>query len=136
MILKIEKYELKKQIQMSKNLIDVLFKTDADREKEKLKREKEKLKQGKTSSIAGVSSGLNITDNGNSSQGNGGGNYYEKSSPVSEEDNNKLDEDAYEYLVKTFRDNGFSFYIDFNDIKWDYKTDYLGGGGYGEVFKA
>ena len=121
---------------MSKNLIDVLFKTDADREKEKLKREKEKLKQGKTSSIAGVSSGLNITDNGNSSQENGGGNYYEKSSPVSEEDNNKLDEDAYEYLVKTFRDNGFSFYIDFNDIKWDYKTDYLGGGGYGEVFKA
>ena len=47
-----------------------------------------------------------------------------------------LDEDAYQYLMKTFNENGFSFYIDFNDLKFNYKTDFLGGGGYGEVFKA
>lgn len=28
-----------------------------------------------------------------------------------------LDEDAYQYLMKTFNENGFSFYIDFNDLK-------------------
>jgi len=38
--------------------------------------------------------------------------------------------------MKTFNENGFSFYIDFNDLKFNYKTDFLGGGGYGEVFKA
>ena len=35
---------------MSKNLIDILFMTDQDREKEKLKAEKEKLKAGSIAS--------------------------------------------------------------------------------------
>ena len=51
-------------------------------------------------------------------------------------DDKNLDEDAYQYLIKTFNENGFSFYIDFSDLKFNYKTDFLGGGGYGEVFKA
>lgn len=29
-----------------------------------------------------------------------------------------------------------NFYIDINDLIYDNKTDFLGGGGYGEVFKA
>ena len=38
--------------------------------------------------------------------------------------------------MKVFADNGFQFYIDYSDLQFDYKTDYVGGGGYGEVFKA
>ena len=53
-----------------------------------------------------------------------------------EDDYGNLDRDAYKYLLNTFNDNGFSFYIDISDLKLDYKTDFLGGGGYGEVFKA
>jgi hypothetical protein len=51
----IEKQEREriKQTSMSKNLIDILFMTDQDREKEKLKAEKEKLK---AASIASKSS--------------------------------------------------------------------------------
>lgn len=53
-----------------------------------------------------------------------------------DEEYGNLDRDAYAYLIRTFNDNGFNFYIDINDLKLDYKTDFLGGGGYGEVFKA
>ena len=53
-----------------------------------------------------------------------------------EDDHKNLDEDAYQYLIKSFNENGFSFYIDFNDLKINIKDDFLGGGGYGEVFKA
>lgn len=47
-----------------------------------------------------------------------------------------MDADAYQYFINTFQENGFSFYIDFADLKFDYKNDFVGGGGYGEVFKA
>ncbi len=47
-----------------------------------------------------------------------------------------MDKDAYEYLIKIFNENGLNFYIDINDLVYDNKTDFLGGGGYGEVFKA
>ncbi len=39
-------------------------------------------------------------------------------------------------MHKIFEQNGFDFYIDYYDLKFDYKKDFLGGGGYGEVFKA
>lgn len=101
---------------MSKNLIDILFQTEKEKEREKLKKEKEKLKG--TSNIEQISES--------------NGSMVMDKSP----DDKNLDEDAYLYLIKTFNENGFSFYIDFSDLKFNYKTDFLGGGGYGEVFKA
>ena len=49
---------------------------------------------------------------------------------------NKVDSEQYNFFVETFNRNGFDFYIERNELKFDYKTDFLGGGGYGEVFKA
>jgi serine/threonine-protein kinase CTR1 len=54
-------------------------------------------------------------------------------SPATE---NKVDEEQYAFFIQTFNRNGFDFYIERTDLKFDYKADYLGGGGYGEVFKA
>lgn len=126
---------------MSKNLIDILFQTEKDREREKFKREKEKLKNMKIGAGVKTSRGskspgmygqLTVCEPSNRSSALM--NNIEKDSD--ENDVKNLDEDAYLYLIKSFDDNGFSFYIDFHDLKFDYKTDFLGGGGYGEVFKA
>ena len=47
-----------------------------------------------------------------------------------------LDEDSQRYFIRTLQLHGFNFYIDFADLKFDTKTDFVGGGGYGEVFRA
>ena len=39
-------------------------------------------------------------------------------------------------LLVSMKENGFDFYIDFKDIRYDAKTDLLGSGGYGGVYKA
>ena len=39
-------------------------------------------------------------------------------------------------MIKIFKENGLNLYIDINDLSYDNKADFLGGGGYGEVFKA
>lgn len=39
-------------------------------------------------------------------------------------------------LLVSMKENGFDFYIDFKDIKYEPKTDLLGSGGYGDVYKA
>lgn len=49
---------------------------------------------------------------------------------------NKVDSEQYQFFLETFNRNGFDFYIERNELKFDYKADFLGGGGYGEVFKA
>lgn len=54
----------------------------------------------------------------------------------SSEESNNLDEDAYCFFITTFQNHGFDFYIDFTELKFDFKNDFIGGGGYGEVFKA
>ena len=55
---------------------------------------------------------------------------------ITSESEQNLDKDAYKFLMKVFQDNGFQFYIDYTDLIFDFKTDFGGGGGYGEVFKA
>jgi serine/threonine protein kinase len=39
-------------------------------------------------------------------------------------------------LVFAFEQSGFNSYIDFSDLKFDLKTDFVGGGGYGDVYKG
>jgi len=39
-------------------------------------------------------------------------------------------------LLVSMKENGFDFYIDFKDIRYNAKTDLLGSGGYGDVYKA
>lgn len=39
-------------------------------------------------------------------------------------------------LLVSMKENGFDFYIDFKDIRYEPKTDLLGSGGYGDVYKA
>lgn len=34
------------------------------------------------------------------------------------------------------RENGFDFFIDFKELEIDVKADFIGRGGYGDVFKA
>ena len=60
----------------------------------------------------------------------------EATEPDDKEGSPNLDRDAYEYFIKTFQNHGFDFYIEFADLKFDYKNDFVGGGGYGEVFRA
>lgn len=36
--------------------------------------------------------------------------------------------------MKSFKANGFNFFIEFEEIKFDNKSDYIGGGGYGDVY--
>ena len=47
-----------------------------------------------------------------------------------------LEGSEYNKLVETFNRCGFDFYIDRASLKFDSKIDFLGGGGYGKVFKA
>ena len=35
-----------------------------------------------------------------------------------------------------FEANGFNSLIDFSELKFDSKQDFVGGGGYGDVFKG
>lgn len=49
------------------------------------------------------------------------------------------DEEDDEYLnqlglVKCFKASGFNFFIDFEELTFDLKSDFIGGGGYGDVF--
>ena len=37
-------------------------------------------------------------------------------------------------LYKSLKSSGFSFIIDFGEIAFDMKKDFIGSGGYGEVF--
>jgi serine/threonine protein kinase len=37
-------------------------------------------------------------------------------------------------LIKSFKASGFNFFIDFNELTFDVKNDYIGGGGYGDVY--
>ena len=39
-------------------------------------------------------------------------------------------------LLLAMKENGFDFFIDFKEIKYEPKTELLGSGGYGDVFKA
>ena len=39
-------------------------------------------------------------------------------------------------LIGALEENGFDFYIDFKELQIDTKTDFIGRGGYGDVFKA
>lgn len=37
-------------------------------------------------------------------------------------------------LYKSLKSGGFNFLIDFKELQFDQKTDYIGGGGYGDVY--
>lgn len=39
-------------------------------------------------------------------------------------------------LITSLRENGFDFFIDFKELEIDVKADFIGRGGYGDVFKA
>ena len=39
-------------------------------------------------------------------------------------------------LINALQENGFDFYIDFKELRIDTKSDFIGRGGYGDVFKA
>jgi len=39
-------------------------------------------------------------------------------------------------LYKSLKSGGFNFIIDFSELAFDNKTDYIGGGGYGDVFQG
>jgi len=39
-------------------------------------------------------------------------------------------------LLVSMKENGFDFFVDHRDIKYDAKTDLLGSGGFGDVYKA
>ena len=39
-------------------------------------------------------------------------------------------------LILSMKENGFDFYIEFREILFDPKTDILGSGGYGDVYKG
>ena len=39
-------------------------------------------------------------------------------------------------LIASLRENGFDFFIDFKELEIDAKADFIGRGGYGDVFKA
>lgn len=106
--------ERKKKVDMSKNLIAILFKRDREKNKG---REKSKTKDDANISARASSPGAQEALN---------------SSGVSD----ALDEDAYQYFITTFQNHGFDFYIEFSELKFDFKQDFIGGGGYGEVFKA
>lgn len=43
---------------------------------------------------------------------------------------------GHEELLSSFQENGFESFIDFRELVFDSKKDFVGGGGYGEVFKA
>ena len=43
---------------------------------------------------------------------------------------------GHEELLSSFQENGFESFIDFRELIFDSKKDFVGGGGYGEVFKA
>jgi len=112
-----EQNEHKKKIDMSKNLISILFKQDKQEEK----RNRDRSSGGQGSSNNGGVGGI-------VSKGSKAGSILS--------DNEPLDADSYQYFIKTFQNHGFSFYIEFSDLKFDIKNDFIGGGGYGEVFKA
>lgn len=37
-------------------------------------------------------------------------------------------------LLKSFKSSGFNFFVPFSELSFDPKADYLGGGGYGDVY--
>ena len=39
-------------------------------------------------------------------------------------------------ILEAFESNGFNSFIPFSELKFDQKTDFLAGGGYGDVFKG
>ena len=39
-------------------------------------------------------------------------------------------------LIASLKENGFDFFIDFGELVIDTKADFIGRGGYGDVFKA
>ena len=39
-------------------------------------------------------------------------------------------------MVKSFKASGFNFFIDFEELTFDVKNDFIGGGGYGDVFQG
>jgi hypothetical protein len=39
-------------------------------------------------------------------------------------------------LYRSLKSSGFSFIIDFKELIFDVKKDYIGEGGYGEVFSG
>jgi serine/threonine protein kinase len=43
---------------------------------------------------------------------------------------------GHQELICSFKENGFESFIDFKELNFDSKADFIGGGGYGEVFKA
>jgi tRNA A-37 threonylcarbamoyl transferase component Bud32 len=122
-----ERLEKKKKIDMSKNLINILFKRELEQKpprpgKEQREGSANQSKNLEAQKSAGLSSANNPSLNkAAESQDSGDGN---------------LDQDAYQYFITTFQNHGFDFYIEFSELKFDYKADFIGGGGYGEVFKA
>lgn len=39
-------------------------------------------------------------------------------------------------LIKSFKSSGFNFFIEYSEILFDTKNDFIGGGGYGDVFQG
>lgn len=39
-------------------------------------------------------------------------------------------------LIMSLRENGFDFFIEYKDLQVDQRADFIGRGGYGDVFKA
>ena len=39
-------------------------------------------------------------------------------------------------LIASLKENGFDFFIDYRELQIDQKADFIGRGGYGDVYKA
>lgn len=39
-------------------------------------------------------------------------------------------------LIMSLRENGFDFFIEYKELSFDSKSDFIGRGGYGDVYKA
>mmetsp|Transcript_9364 Transcript_9364/g.14215 ORF Transcript_9364/g.14215 Transcript_9364/m.14215 type:complete len:236 (+) Transcript_9364:2810-3517(+) len=127
---------------ISRNLINILFTTEKDKERDRIRKEKEKLK---AFAIPSSRSRTSRTSKQAASRYEGtrpgsrrGGDDISEVTRQSElkVPNSGIDEDFFGYLEEKFNDNGFSFYIEREELKFNEKTDFLGVGGYGEVFKG
>ncbi|CDW89401.1 serine threonine-protein kinase ctr1-like [Stylonychia lemnae] len=104
----------------------------------------------KQSFISGISSGLNTRGNMTNqskqislSLNLQGIQTYEKNSQIIVDyDNHRLDDDDEDFdivgdaLYKSLKNSGFNFLIEFKDIIFDQKKDFIGGGAYGLVYQG
>ena len=66
--------------------------------------------------------------------GSNQGFFSSRSNVMDPESSMALGQDA--GLIGSLNQNGFDFYIDYNELVIDQKSDIIGRGGYGDVYKA